>query len=204
MKYLLKRLAAALAALILLLSASSALAITMRIGSIGNAEEIFPAVAFYCNSWQKLFGESTGVDLSFDPEHVTVIAEKHINLNGNMVTSFDYDGIIADVEDDHLIYEIQIPMHFGEAEQDASVARLFALVNALGFDEPASDEEMTGRYTSLLEDYKLFLNENRYVLAVGDFAYWKVKTDKRELEFFFSADEDSRIWALLYGLNYGD
>ena len=72
-------------------------------------------------------------------------------------------------------------------EQYASTARIFGLINALGYDYPHSDAEMTVRYMDLLAAYTDFMEVNKEKLAAEEIVYWTVSTDKGNLEFQFMA-----------------
>ena len=189
-----KRLTAALAAMLLLLCvAASALAATLKTAPIGSAEEIFSAVAVYCGKWNSLIGETMGYNMTFDAENVTQKESKHYNMGGIRVTTFDFDGISAEITDDLTVYGIQIPIRSGQEGQYASTARVFALVSAVAYDYPSSDAEMTDRYMSLLSEYLDFMEANKDVLAAGDIAYWEKETDKGSFEFSFMAGTGGQI-----------
>lgn len=180
-----KRLAAVF--LILMLCFSASLAGTLKYIPVGSAEEIISAAAVYCNKWHELIGSALGYDMAFNENNVTVIQQKHYDMGGNRVTTFDMDGIQVDVDDDLTIYAIQIPVLSGTKEQYASTARIFAVVNALAFNYPSSDAEMSQRYMGCLSEYLDFMEENKDKLAAGDIVYWKINTDKGEFEFQFIA-----------------
>lgn len=175
-----------LSVLVLFVSASAAGTITLP--AIGSAEEIISAASVYCNKWNELIGGAFGFDMSFDPNNIRKVEERHYDLAGNQVVTFDFDGIQADVDDDLMVHSFDIRIQATTSqEQYASTARIFGLINALGYDYPHSDAEMTARYMDLLTAYTEFMEANKEKLAAEEIVYWTVTTDKGDLEFQFIA-----------------
>ena len=180
--------------LTLILPVFAAHAATVRLAPIGSAEEIFSKVSVYCNKWHDLIGSVLGYDMSFNMDRVKQTQGKHYDIGGNQVTSFDFDGISAEIGDDLTVYAMTIPILDGTKEKYTSTARIFAVLNALAFDFPSSDEEMSKRYMSCLSEYLDFMEKNKETLSAGEFAYWEVQTDKGEFEFqFISIDGRLRM-----------
>lgn len=158
---------------------------TVKYAPIGNAGEILSAAAVYCNKWDELIGSTFGYDMAFNDNNMSVVQEKHYDIGGNQVTTFNIDGIHVDADADLTVYSIQIPVLSGKKEQYTSTARIFAVLNALAYDYPYSDEEMSQRYMACLGEYVTFMEENKDILAAGNSAYWTVKTEKGEFKFSF-------------------
>lgn len=198
-----KKILAFVAALIVLISTSSVRASTLRTAPVGNAEELFSAISVYCNRWHSLIGEALGFDMSFNPDNIRMTDKKHYNMGGIEVTTFDMDGISVDVSDDLSVYEVQIPIKSGQREQYSSTARIFALISALAYDFPSSEQEMSNRYMTLLSEYLDFMEQNKGALASGDIAYWEIETEKGEFEFQFIAEE-GRLMMLYDQMYFAD
>ncbi len=196
--------AAFMALLLLLCSVSFALASTLKTSPIGSAEEIFSTVTVYCNKWHSLIGQTLGYNMAFDSEKITMRESKHYNMGGIKVTTFDFDGISAEITDDLTIYGIQIPILSGQKEQYASTARVFALVSAVAYDYPSSDAEMTNRYMSLLSEYLDFMESNKDVLAAGNLADWNITTEKGSFDFSFMAGTGGQLRMIFEQIYFED
>lgn len=173
------------AVLLSLLMLPEALASTVRTDPVGSAEKIFSTLSVYCNQWQELIGKPMGADLSFNPENIKKAEDLHYDLGGHQVTTFNFDGVYAEVDNDLNVYSVEIRIQEGEQAQYAATSRIFALISALSGDLPSSEAEMKQRYLSLLSEYLSFMEENRETLSAGNFAYWQI--GDLELSFFREA-----------------
>ena len=182
-----KRKICCLVLLFVLFSLSVAHGGTLKFAPIGNAESIISAAAVYCNKWDELIGSAVGYHMAFNESRTSVVQKKHIDMGGNMVTTVDIDGIHMNIDDNMTVYTIQVPVRSGEKEQYVSTARIFAVINAIAYDYPSSDAEMSQRYMDCLSEYLAFMEENKDLLASSNVVYWTIETEKGVFEFRFVA-----------------
>ena len=181
--------------LMLVLLLQSAAADTVRLAPLGSAEQIFSAVSVYCNKWCEQAGGTFGSeDMAFDRANSRKIADAHTDFGGNTVTTFDFDGITADVGGDLNVYSITIQNNPEITGMNYYISRFLAVICALGYDMPATDEEIARRYSDLSTEYYTFTDAHREELTDGDIVYWDLETEKGPLEVgFIVLDEHPRI-----------
>ena len=181
--------------LMLVLLFQSAAADTVRLAPLGSAEQIFSAVSVYCNKWCEQAGGTFGSeDMAFNRANSRKIADAHTDFGGNTVTTFDFDGITADVGGDLNVYSITIQDNPEITGSYYYYSRFFAVICVLGYEMPATDEEMSSRYHSLEEEYFAFAYANQEEFTDGDIVYWDLETEKGPLEVsFVFLDEHPRV-----------
>jgi len=153
---------------------------------VGTAEDLFGRIAVYCNNWQRLVGDTFGFDISYDPDNITMTRSEYASYGGIMVTSFDCDGIIADVDDDLNVYDLFIPIDSDSKKQYAGIGRVLAVIAANGYDFPDSDDDMTTMFMALFTKYLDALETGENDLVENGIAFWTVETEKKGMEFYFT------------------
>ena len=173
--------------LLFVLFVSSSSASTVKLAPVGSAEEIISAVAVYCDKWHELIGADLGYNMAFDETNITLTQDWHTDVGGNRVKSFNFDGIVADLDEEMNVYTLMVGIESGRKEQYTSTARIFGIICAVAYDYPSSERAMTDRYLTLLGEYLDFMEKNKDTLAAGEFAYLEITTEKGEFEFQFFA-----------------
>lgn len=179
----------------LCLSCHFSCASTIKYAPIGDARDIISAVSVYCNEWQELIGSAFGYDISFNLDNMSKKRDKHFDMGGNVVITYNFDGITAEVAEDSTVYQIQVPIALEGNESHAAMARIFALRNIMMYgDYPESSEKMIERYLVSLTEYTEFMDKNKDAIADGQFVYWTFESEKEEFEFqFVSIDGHLRM-----------
>lgn len=179
---------------ILFFPSAGAETVHVKLDPIGKSEEILPKIAVYCDKWHDSVGKSLGFDMDFDESNLRQTQEKHFDMGGNQVTTFDMDGVEIEIDDERTIYSVTVIIPDDSKAKYAAYARIFALKEALTRDYPASPDGMTTRFLDDLTAYTDFMEANKAQIAAGEITYWRIPDENgEELEFQFYPLSNGRL-----------
>lgn len=120
--------------------------------SMGTMEDLFSSVAVYCKHWNQIIGPSFSTDLSFDTDDWTI--EKTTDFDTAMAGDFyvviNVDGIRAVIDfQEHNVYSLSVPLYNSKYDSYQNLARIAAVICAVAYDFPKSNQEMKERYIDI-------------------------------------------------------
>lgn len=157
----------------------------------------------YCKHWNDTVGKEYGIDISYDSDRMTVIKAMLEGFSGGTMdlNVADYDGIIAETDWNYNVYSLRANTIPDNVEKLYSISRVSALINAVAYDFPSTERQMTERFIETMNLYMDFLSANVDEILDGNAKTMTVKTSKGEFDFNFVFMDDG-IYICYGSVNY--
>lgn len=113
----------------------------------GPVEDVLGRVAVYCNEWDKIIGPSFGSDLSFNQKNISNTS------NDFGILSAEIDGITTYMDEDMNVLMMEVIISDSSRDSLWTLARCLAIINAVYYDLPTTQDEMKHRFLDLMDVY---------------------------------------------------